>query len=272
MKDSGSTFKPQEDLDPVCGMAVTSESEFHFHHSGTDYYFCSEYCEKKFSADPSTYLASGPSSSGAGDALATDAIYTCPMHPDIRQNHPGSCPKCGMALEPLTVEIDEDTSELDDMARRFWVSVALALPVFLLAMVADLVPSLLPEGLSMKTVQWIEFTLATTVVLWGGWPFFVRGWQSVMTRNSNMFTLISLGVGVAWGYSIVALLIPALFPANMLCDSGTVPVYFEAAAVITTLVLLGQVLELRARGQTNMAIKLLLGLAPNTARILTPDS
>jgi len=271
MKDSGSTFKPQEELDPVCGMAVTSESEFHFHLSGTDYYFCSEYCEKKFSADPSTYLASGPSSSGADDALAIDAIYTCPMHLDIRQNHPGSCPKCGMALEPLTVEVEEDTSELDDMPRRFWFSVALALPVFLLAMVVDLAPSLLPDGLSMYTVQWIEFALATPVVLWGGWLFFVRGWQSVVTHNPNMFTLISLGVGVAWGYSIVALLIPALFPANMLSDGGTVPVYFEAAAVITTLVLLGQVLELRARSQTNMAIKLLLGLTPNTARILTSD-
>jgi len=157
------------------------------------------------------------------------------------------------------------------MSRRFWVSTLLALPVFLLAMVADLVPGWLPDGLSMKTVQWIEFTLATPVVLWGGWPFFVRGWQSVVSWNLNMFTLIGLGVAVAWIYSVVALLFPGIFPSNMLHEGGIVPVYFEAAAVITALVLLGQVLELRARSRTNVAIKLLLGLAPNTARIVRAD-
>jgi Cu+-exporting ATPase len=176
-----------------------------------------------------------------------------------------------MALEPRTVELKEDTSELDDMTRRFWVSSLLALPVFVLAMVADLAPDWLPDGLSMKTVQWIEFALATPVVLWGGWPFFVRGWQSVATWNLNMFTLIGLGVLVAWSYSVVALLFPEIFPTIMQHEGGTVPVYFEAAAVITALVLLGQVLELRARSRTNAAIKMLLGLAPNTARIVRDE-
>ncbi len=204
-------------------------------------------------------------------AAATRTEYTCPMHPEIVQDHPGSCPKCGMALEPRTVDVEEKNEELIDMSRRFWVSAVLALPVFLLAMVADLAPGWLPDALSMKAVQWIEFILATPVVLWGGWPFFVRGWQSVVSWNLNMFTLIGLGVAVAWCYSVVALLFPAIFPPNMLHEGGTVPVYFEAAAVITALVLLGQVLELRARSRTNAAIKLLLGLAPNTARIVRAD-
>jgi Cu+-exporting ATPase len=197
--------------------------------------------------------------------------YTCPMHPEIVQDHPGDCPKCGMALEPRSVTPQEDTSELDDMTRRFWLSAVLALPVFTLAMVADLVPAWLPGALSMKSVQWIECVLATPVVLWGGWPFFVRGWRSVVTWNLNMFTLIGLGVTVAWSYSLVALLLPQVFPPNMQHEGGTVPVYFEAAAVITVLVLLGQVLELRARSKTNAAIKLLLGLAPNSARIVRAD-
>ncbi|MGB5606769.1 MAG: heavy metal translocating P-type ATPase [Gammaproteobacteria bacterium] len=202
---------------------------------------------------------------------ATRTEYTCPMHPEIVQDHPGSCPKCGMALEPRIVQAEEDTSELDDMTRRLRVSTALALPVFLLAMLADLAPGLLPAGLSMEAVQWIEFVLATPVVIWGGWPFFVRGVQSVMTWNLNMFTLIGLGVSVAWVYSTVALLFPGIFPAVMRMEDGRVAVYFEAAAVITALVLLGQVLELRARSQTNAAIKLLLGLAPNSARSVHAD-
>jgi Cu+-exporting ATPase len=197
--------------------------------------------------------------------------YTCPMHPEIVEDHPGSCPKCGMALEPRTVAAEEPNEELIDMSRRFWVSAGLALPVFLLAMVADLAPAWLPEGLSMTTVQWVEFALATPVVLWGGWPFFVRGWQSVVSWNLNMFTLIGLGVAVSWSYSLVALVFPTVFPPNMRHEGGTVPVYFEAAAVITTLVLLGQVLELRARSRTGAAIRLLLGLAPTTARILRGD-
>ncbi|MGB5305462.1 MAG: heavy metal translocating P-type ATPase, partial [Gammaproteobacteria bacterium] len=202
---------------------------------------------------------------------ATRTEYTCPMHPEIVQDHPGSCPKCGMALEPRTVQAEEDTSELDDMTRRLRVSTALALPVFVLAMLADMAPGLLPAGLSMEAVQWIEFVLATPVVIWGGWPFFVRGVQSVMTWNLNMFTLIGLGVSVAWVYSTVALLFPGIFPAVMRMEDGRVAVYFEAAAVITALVLLGQVLELRARSQTNAAIKLLLGLAPNSARSVHAD-
>lgn len=197
--------------------------------------------------------------------------YTCPMHPEIIQDHPGSCPKCGMALEPKTVMVDGENAELNDMLLRFKVSTALALPVFLLAMIADLVPGWLPPGLSMKIVQWIEFVLATPAVLWGGWPFYVRAVQSVKTWNLNMFTLIGLGVSVAWIFSVVALLFPHLFPASMQHADGTVSLYFEAAAVITALVLLGQVLELRARSRTNAAIQMLLGLAPNTARIQRED-
>ena len=187
------------------------------------------------------------------------------------QDDPGNCPKCGMALEPRTIAMEEENPELVNMTRRFWVSTMLAVPVFLLAMTADLLPSLLPEALSMHNVQWIEFVLATPVVLWGGWPFFVRAWQSVKTWNLNMFTLIGLGVSVAWVYSVVALLFPQIFPPIMQMEGGIVHVYFEAAAVITALVLLGQVLELRARSRTNAAIQMLLGLAPNTARIVRDD-
>ena len=191
------------------------------------------------------------------------------MHPEIRQSTPGNCPKCGMALEPRSGE--EANLELVGMTRRFWACTALAIPVFVLAMTADLLPGLLSEGLSMRIVQWIEFLLATPVVLWGGWPFFVRAWQSVKTWNLNMFTLIGLGVSVAWVYSMVALLFPQIFPPLMQMKGGTMHVYFEAAAVITALVLLGQVLELRARSRTNAAIQMLLGLAPNTARIVRDD-
>ncbi len=201
----------------------------------------------------------------------TRTEYTCPMHPEIVQDHPGSCPKCGMALEPKTIAAEEKNEELIDMTRRFWFSTALATPVFILAMIADLLPSALPASLSMHTVQWIEFVLATPVVLWGGWPFYVRAVQSVKTWNLNMFTLIGLGVSVTWVYSTVALLFPAIFPPLMQRADGLVSVYFEAAAVIVALVLMGQVLELRARSQTNAAIKMLLGLAPNTARIVRAD-
>ncbi len=205
------------------------------------------------------------------DTASSVVTYTCPMHPEVRQRRPGACPKCGMSLEPREAEADEANSELADMHRRFWVSGILALPVFLLATVADLAPAWPPAAVSPAAVQWIQFVLATPVVLWGGWPFFVRGWQSVVTRNLNMFTLIGLGVAVAWGYSLVALLVPSVFPPVMRHAGGTVPVYFEAAAVITVLVLLGQVLELRARSQTSTAIRLLLQLAPNTARIVRSD-
>ncbi|MEE8588295.1 MAG: copper-translocating P-type ATPase [Sulfurimonadaceae bacterium] len=200
--------------------------------------------------------------------LVNSNIYTCPMHPEVKQDHPGNCPKCGMALEPVAAKVEEKNEELVNMSRRFWVSAVLALPVFILAMTTDMFPAFLPAALSMHTVQWIEFALATPVVLWGGWPFFVRGWQSIQTWNLNMFTLISLGISVAWFYSVVALFSPQIFPAIMQMEGGLVHVYFEAAAVITVLVLLGQVLELRARSQTNAAITLLLELAPNTAHLV----
>ncbi len=190
------------------------------------------------------------------------------MHPEIIQDHPGSCPKCGMALEAKTITLEENNEELIDMTRRFWISLVLAIPVFLLAMTADMAPAYLPDFLSMRAVQWIEFALATPVVVWGGWPFFVRALQSVKSWNLNMFTLIGLGVFSAWSYSVIALLMPGVFPESMQMETGLVHVYFESAAVIIALVLLGQVLELRARSQTNAAIKMLLGLAPNTARIV----
>jgi len=292
--------------DPVCGMAVTPASEHHFAYKDTDYYFCCHGCQHTFAADPEHYLNPPEAVAGTADtagqtficpmcpesrqqgpgacpscgmALEPEALqlpvtrieYTCPMHPEIVRDQPGSCPKCGMALEPRTITVEEKNAELIDMSRRFRMSTSLALPVFLLAMTADIFPDLLPDSLSMQTVQWIQFALATPVVLWGGWPFFVRGWQSIRTWNLNMFTLIALGVSFAWSYSVVALLLPGIFPPVMQHPDGTVAVYFEAAAVIIALVLLGQVLELRARGQTNAAIKLLLGLAPNTACIVRSD-
>jgi Cu+-exporting ATPase len=200
--------------------------------------------------------------------VVNNTIYTCPMHPEIQQDHPGDCPKCGMALEPVSAKVEEKNEELINMSRRFWISAVLALPVFILAMTTDMFAGWLPAALSMQSVQWIEFALATPVVLWGGFPFFVRGWQSVKTWNLNMFTLISLGISVAWLYSVVALFSPQIFPAVMQTEDGLVHVYFEAAAVITVLVLLGQVLELRARSRTNAAIAMLLQLAPNTAHII----
>jgi len=304
----GTKGNPQkgQHRDPVCNMTVSSDSEYHYRHAATEYYFCSEHCLQKFKEQPGQYLDKKNSPSvethdgsmiytcpmhpeiqqqgpghcprcgmalepmGAAAAVAT-TMYTCPMHPEVVQDHPGNCPKCGMALEPVTTGGEERDEELVDMSRRFWVSTVLALPVFILAMAADLLSSRLPDWLSMQVVQWIEFVLATPVVLWGGWPFFVRGWQSVRTWNLNMFTLIALGVSVAWAYSVVALLLPQIFPPVMQMKGGLVHVYFEAAAVITALVLLGQVLELRARSRTNAAIQMLLGLAPNTARIVRND-
>jgi len=204
----------------------------------------------------------------ASSPVTTSTQYTCPMHPEVLQDHPGSCPKCGMALEATTVTTQEDTSELDDMSRRFWISSLFAIPLFILAMVADMAPQWLSGSLIMSQIQWIEAVLAAPVVIWGGWPFFGRAVQSLISRHLNMFTLIGLGVSVAWLYSLIALIFPHVFPISMQNTDGTVPVYFEAAAMITVLVLLGQVMELRARNQTNAAIKLLLGLAPNTARIV----
>jgi P-type Cu+ transporter len=197
--------------------------------------------------------------------------YVCPMHPEVVRSEPGSCPKCGMALEPRTVEAGADNTELINMSRRFWLSLVLAAPVFVIAMVHDLVPDWLPETLSTQQIQWFEFALATPVVLWCGWPFFQRGWASIINRSLNMFTLIALGIGVAWIYSVVATFWPGVFPELMRDEAGRVAVYFEAAAVITALVLLGQVLELRARSQTSAAIKLLLGLAPKSARLVNDN-
>ncbi len=198
--------------------------------------------------------------------------YTCPMHPEIIEDHPGNCPKCGMALEPVTVEAEEENGELTYMTKRFWVSVVLALPVFLIAMIADLAPAYLPRSFTHLGIQWFEFILATPVVLWAGWPFFVRGYNSIKTWNLNMFTLIAIGVGAAYVYSLVALFLPEIFPPLMQTKEGLVAVYFEAAAVITTLVLLGQVLELRARSKTNTAIKTLLNLAPKMAHRIIDDA
>lgn len=256
--------------DPVCDMSVSRDSEYVYDYADKQYSFCSEHCLKKFKATPEQYLDKETSPPGKTDGKLK--TYTCPMHPEVIQDHPGHCPKCGMALEPVTSSGEEKNEELIDMNRRFWVCTALALPVFFLAMIADMLPGWLPNWLSMQLVQWIECALATPVVVWGGWPFFVRGWQSVRTRNLNMFTLIALGVSVAWIYSMMALLFPWLFPPVMQqLPGGLVAVYFEAAAMITTLVLLGQVLELRARSRTNAAIQMLLSLAPNMARIVRGD-
>jgi Cu+-exporting ATPase len=197
--------------------------------------------------------------------------YVCPMHPQIVRDEPGDCPICGMALEPQTAEVEAEDAELKAMERRFWISAVLSLPLFILAMGHDLYPAAMPAFLDARLLQWIQLALATPVVLWGGWPFFVRGWASLIHRRLNMFTLIALGIGVAWLYSLVATVSPGLFPASLRTMSGMVPVYFEAAAVITSLVLLGQVLELRARSRTGAAIKMLLGLAPKTARLVQED-
>ena len=204
-------------------------------------------------------------------SIQSKTQYTCPMHPEVVRDEPGHCPECGMALEPLVTEGEEENHELNDMTRRFWVSALFAFPVFISAMGADFWPELFSQIIAPRARQWFELSLATPVVLWGAWPFFVRGWSSLVSRHLNMFTLISLGVGVAWSYSLFATLFPGLFPQSVRNEMGIVPVYFEAAAVITVLVLLGQVLELRARSQTNAAIKMLLGLAPKTARLIQED-
>ncbi len=250
-------------LDPVCGMTVdphTAKHRAEVH--GHPYYFCSAGCRTKFVADPQKYL--GPREP---EAVVEGAIYTCPMHPQIRQEGPGACPICGMALEPEMPAADTGPNpELADMTRRFWIGGALALPVAVLEMGGHLVGG--HNWVDPTLSNWIQFVFATPVVLWAGWPFFVRGWQSLLTRNLNMFTLIAMGTGVAYVYSVVATLAPGAFPASFRGHGGAVAAYFEAAAVITVLVLLGQVLELRAREATSGAIKALLDLAPKTARRL----
>ena len=328
--------------DPVCGMTVDpARAKATYEHNEKTYFFCCAGCKEKFKADPGKYLATktlagiapmsahpiqiapAPSArpsigsvaaargvaaapapktqqneytcpmdpevrqQGPGDcpkcgmalepsiaALpATKTEYTCPMHPEIVKDAPGDCPICGMALEPRTVNVEEEKNpELVDMTRRFWISVALTIPVLAIAM-AGVIPGLasLLHGASPRDLQFLEFVLATPVVLWAGFPFFVRGVRSLATRNLNMFTLIGLGVGVAYGYSVVALFAPGIFPASFRGLFGNVDVYFEAAAAITALVLLGQVLELRARSRTGAAIQALLGLAPKTARLIRED-
>lgn len=301
-------------VDPVCGMTIDQQTAANsYAHEGRRYFFCSPGCLEKFRAEPAAYVRRQheqepevhvhptPAPSGRGDG-----VYTCPMHPEVREPRPGSCPTCGMALEPLTsapptsgrefvcpmhpevvrqepgscpicgmaleprvVSGEEEVNpELSDMTRRFWVSFGLTLPVLLLAM-SEMAPGRpVQHVLSARVLTWIQLAFATPVVLWGGWPFFQRGWLSIVNRSLNMFTLIAIGTGTAYVYSIIATLFPELFPDSFRAHSGEVAVYFEAAAVITALVLLGQVLELRARSQTSSAIKALLGLAPKTARVV----
>ena len=254
--------------DPVCGMTVDPATAKHrTTHEGHDHFFCSAGCKTKFEADPQKYLNPVPAKA---EDVPEGTVYTCPMHPEVRQIGPGSCPICGMALEPLLVTADSGPNpELADMTRRFWIGLVLAVPVFFLEMGRHLLG--LDHTISGQTSNWWQLALATPVVLWAGWPFFERGWASIVTRNLNMFTLIAIGTGVAWTYSIVATAVPGLFPSAFRGHDGSVAVYFEAAAVITVLVLLGQVLELKARDSTSGAIRALLDLAPKTARRIRED-
>jgi Cu+-exporting ATPase len=259
--------------DPVCGMTVDpAKAAASEGHDGKTYYFCCKGCAAKFLADPERYLQPSPVASLPVEPAAQQgAKYTCPMDPEIVRDAPGACPKCGMALEPMTITLDEQNPELDSMTRRFWAGVALTLPL-LAIMVSEILPGhLLQQLLKGRMLGWVELAIATPVVLWGGWPFFQRGWASIVSRNLNMFTLIAIGSGAAYLYSLVAVVAPQLFPASFRMADGQVGLYFEAAAVITVLVLLGQVLELKARSQTGSAIKALLGLAPKTARRIAAD-
>jgi Cu+-exporting ATPase len=260
-------------IDPVCGMTVDpATTKHHAEHTGTTHYFCSAHCRAKFLADPDRYV-SAAAESAAGPHAASPmegTIYTCPMHPQIRQVGPGHCPICGMALEPEMASAEAtESAELADMRRRFWIGLALTVPVLVLAMGGELAD--LHKVAAPHVSNWIQFALATPVVLWGGWPFFMRGFDSLRTRNLNMFTLIAMGTGTAFAYSAVATLAPSIFPPAFRDADGAVAIYFEAAATITVLVLLGQVLELRARAETGGAIRALLNLAPARARRVRPD-
>ncbi|HXX43879.1 MAG TPA: heavy metal translocating P-type ATPase [Candidatus Acidoferrales bacterium] len=271
--------------DPVCGMSVDPlKAAATVDRAGKTYYFCCKGCADKFRAAPERFLnqplgvpaherAIPLVQLGAAkpEAAPVGAQYTCPMHPEVIRPGPGSCPKCGMALEPRAGTVEAENPELRDMRKRFWISAALTLPVFAIAM-ADFIPGRpLQNFASMRAWAWIEMILATPVVLWGAWPFFERGWQSLMNRSLNMFTLIGLGISVAYAYSVVATLFPGIFPASFRGESGIVAPYFEAATIITVLVLVGQVLELKARSATGAAIRALLGLAPKTARLVRTD-
>ncbi|MEO0031193.1 MAG: hypothetical protein RIS94_951 [Pseudomonadota bacterium] len=252
--------------DPVCGMTVDpAKTPHHASHAGAEWHFCSAGCRTKFIADPERYLTpQAPVEAPEG------TIWTCPMHPEVRQDHAGACPICGMALEPETITADTGPSpELADMTRRLWIALALAVPVFVLEMGGHLWP-MLHHIVPARVSTWVQMVLATPVVLWAGWPFFARGWASLRTRHLNMFTLVAMGTGVAWAYSMVAALAPGAFPPAFRKADGSVALYFEAASVITVLVLVGQVLELRARERTSGAIRALLGLAPRTARRILP--
>ncbi len=263
-----------EVLDPVCGMTISPEDAAgHTEYKGQTYYFCHPNCLAKFSANPERYLDPQPPAAVPLPAAGETVEYTCPMHPEVVRTEHGSCPICGMALEPRTVSLVEtENPELQDMTRRFWISAALTFPILAL-MISEMLPGKpLQQLLGASALAWVQFLLATPVVLWGGWPFFVRGWQSIVHRSPNMFTLIALGTGAAYGYSVAATLFPGWFPESFRDHhTGALAVYFEPAAVIVTLVLLGQVLELRARSQTSGAIRALLGLAPKTARVIRAD-
>lgn len=246
--------------DPVCGMKAATDPAKSVTHAGHTYYFCSQHCVTKFRANPEQYL----DPQAIKPAARKDALYTCPMHPEIQQIGPGTCPKCGMALEPMDASVEEDTSELRDMTRRFWISMFLTVPLLLMTM-TEMIPNFsLHHWFGNTAFSWLQAILATPVVVWGGWPFFVRAAASFKTWNLNMFSLIGLGTSAAFLFSVFALLLPSMLPEAFKMD-GMVPLYFEAAAAIVTLVLMGQVLELRARSKTNNAVKSLLQLAPNTA-------
>ena len=253
-------------IDPVCGMTVDpAKTPHHAAHGGSDYHFCSAGCLAKFTADPAKYLSDAPP---AQPVAAPGATWTCPMHPEIRREGPGTCPICGMALEPEAPSLDDGPNpELIDFTRRFWVSAVLAVPLLILTMGSELLGLHL---VSPAISPWLQLALTAPIVLWAGWPFFTRGWTSLVTRKLNMFTLIAIGVGAAFLYSLVATVAPGLFPQAFQMH-GMVPVYYEAAGVVVALVLLGQVLELRARAATGKAIRALLNLAPKTARRLDAD-
>ncbi len=270
VKSNGVVVTPEDSvIDPVCGMSVKlNAGKMSAEYNGKDYHFCNPKCHAKFEADPYFYASGNNKKKKKVDNK--NALYTCPMDPEIVQEGPGTCPICGMALEPMSGASDEPNHELIDFTRRFWVSAAAAIPLLILTM-GQFIGLPVREWIGEQYVIYIEFILATPVVLWAAQPFFARGWSSVMTRNYNMWTLIMLGVGAAYAYSVIATFLPQLFPAAMKQETGHMPVYYEAAAVIIALVFLGQVLELRAREKTGDAIKALLDLAPKTAWRINPD-
>ncbi|MDO8435026.1 MAG: heavy metal translocating P-type ATPase [Candidatus Binatus sp.] len=278
-KSAESPQAANQAIDPVCGMRVNiATAKWSFEHDGRKFYLCGSKCLEKFKAAPHQYLEarktdlSPPKHAHPEASVSKAGDFTCPMHPEIVRAAPGDCPICGMVLEPRVATADEPVSpELADITRRFWISAALAIPLILIEMSHMIPGHPVQRAIPMGLIPWLELALATPVVLWAGAPLFVRGWQSIVNRSLNMFTLIGMGIGVAYGYSLIAAVFPVIFPDSFRGAGGEVPVYFEAAAVITALVLLGQVLELRARSNTSSAIKALLGLAPKTARAIRPD-